>query len=78
MPYITDQLKDELKRREALRPGELTYNIYRLCLDYVGERPVFEDIANVLGSLEASKLEFYRRVVVPFETKKIQQNGDVT
>jgi len=31
----------------------------------------------VIGALEACKLEFYRRAVVPYEDKKIKENGDV-
>lgn len=30
-----------------------------------------------IGALEAAKLEFYRRVVAPYEDKKIFDNGDV-
>jgi len=30
-----------------------------------------------MGALEGAKLEFYRRVVVPYEEKKMKENGDV-
>jgi hypothetical protein len=31
----------------------------------------------VVGALEACKLEFYRRVVTPYEENKMKENGDV-
>ena len=34
-------------------------------------------INEVTGALENAKLEFYRRVVVPYEDMKIKINGDV-
>lgn len=33
-------------------------------------------LADVLGTLECVKLEFYRRVVAPYEDKKCAENGD--
>ena len=32
---------------------------------------------DVLGALEGAKLEFVRRVVVPYEERKMKENGDV-
>jgi hypothetical protein len=31
----------------------------------------------VLGAMEAAKLEFYRRIVSPYEDEKIALHGDV-
>ena len=33
--------------------------------------------ADVIKAFEAAKLEYYRRVLVPYEEKKIAENGDV-
>ena len=33
--------------------------------------------ARILGAVECAKLELYRRAVVPYEKKKIKENGDV-
>lgn len=33
-------------------------------------------LADVLGTIECVKLEFYRRVVAPYEDQKCEQNGD--
>jgi len=31
----------------------------------------------MLGSVEAAKLEIYRRLIAPYEDTKIKENGDV-
>jgi len=86
MPYLRDEDKDEVN---ALRVGvafympqdrslgRLTYAIYRLAHNYLGPSAGFADYAEVLGCLEAAKLELYRRKVAPYEDTKITTNGDV-
>ena len=37
----------------------------------------YEDYRNFIGELESAKLEIYRRLVAPYEDKKIKENGDV-
>jgi hypothetical protein len=115
MPYIVKQHRKELTMREPLRPGELTYELYRLGLHwetdkevedyayemvtrYLGERYRYDDLAIVLGCLESAfmelnrrkkgvpdavvglhfaKLRFYDEIVIPYEDRKIEENGDV-
>ena len=78
MPYIS---KDNRPYAEQapLNVGELTYAITRVCLGYLDdeEHLNFEAIGQVIAALEASKLEFYRRVVAPYEDVKKVENGDV-
>lgn len=31
----------------------------------------------MVGALECAKLELYRRIAIPYEEQKIQENGDV-
>jgi hypothetical protein len=68
---------------EALRsvpprnPGQLNYCLTRLCIEYAGSDPNYERLNAIIGALEACKLEFYRRMVAPYEDAKVQQNGDV-
>lgn len=80
MPYIKQGGRSEIDRRArmAATSGELNYAITKLCkywFQYHGED--YQAINDVLGALEGAKLEFYRRVAVPFEEKKIKENGDV-
>jgi hypothetical protein len=77
MPYI----KQEHRERVAdgvgpFNSGELNYTITKLCIDYLVERD-YDEFNEVVGVLECVKQEFYRRMVAPYEDKKIEENGDV-
>ena len=37
----------------------------------------YADLNAAIGVLECAKMEFYRRVVAPYEDTKIKANGDV-
>jgi len=77
MPYIKQQDKDALCHRPAETPGELNYSITILVLAYVQTHGLsYKSINDVLGAIEGAKLEFYRRVAVPYEESKIKLNGD--
>lgn len=82
MPYITDSAyRTVLRPSSALSastPGELNFQITTLLTQYIKSKGLdYQAINDVLGALEGAKLEFYRRVAVPYEDQKIQQNGDV-
>lgn len=80
MPYITKQQKDTLFDNgfAAGSPGELNFTFTALAYDYFKRMGRDYNAANdVLGALEGAKLEFYRRVVAPYEDVKKEQNGDV-
>ena len=81
MPYInTEKRKHYLVRplNEVIpfSSGDLNYCITVLCQNYMtlGD---YKQMNDVLGALEGAKQEFYRRVVVPYEGQKKDQNGDV-
>lgn len=58
--------------------GELNYVITRLCQLYTKNKGLrYQQINDVLGALDGASKEYYRRVAVPYEDKKIEQNGDV-
>ena len=80
MPYITQDARKELNnnKRKPDTLGELNYEITMLIKDYLdrqGHR--YANYAGVIGVLETIILEYYRRVVVSYEQKKIEENGDV-
>jgi hypothetical protein len=60
-------------------PGNLNYLISRIVDDYVHTvvKPGYADFAEVISTLAAVQMEFYRRVVVPYEEKKLEANGEV-
>jgi hypothetical protein len=80
MPYI----KQEDRKRVGVAvagirtAGELNYIITLIIQDYLrqnGNR--YQQLNDVIGALESCKLEFYRRIVSPYEDDKINENGDV-
>lgn len=77
MPYIKFIDKFEVHKRGAKTSGELNFHITTLILNYLGDNYNYQKINDVIGALESCKLEFYRRLVVPYEEKKIKENGDV-
>ena len=62
----------------AITAGELKYALTRLMVLYLEDKTKnSQTINDCIGALEGCKLEFYRRVVVPYENKRIEKNGDV-
>lgn len=90
MPYIVqadrdgiDEYVKPLVLELAGEPGNLNYAISTLCRDYLAVeehqhgRVRYADLNTVIGVLESAKLELYRRMLSPYEDKKIAENGDV-
>ena len=57
--------------------GELNWMITGRCREYLGPHPRYKDFNEVIGVLECVKMEFYRRMVAPYEDRKKEINGDV-
>ncbi len=86
MPYITKVAREALNGNipEPKTVGELNYCFTKTARTYIEEINAiyqkeginYQIINDVLGALEGAKLEFYRRVVVPYEDQKIIENGD--
>ncbi len=87
MPYI---LKENREKYNALleeligilkkQPldqvdGEINYIVTRILKEVYPLR--YFNLNRAVGVLESCKLEFYRRVVGPYEDTKIEENGDV-
>lgn len=78
MPYIKQNRRNEIDNWDAENSGELNYLLTIQILEYwnrIGHK--YQTINDIIGALEGAKLEFYRRVAVPYEDKKIAENGDV-
>lgn len=85
MPYIKlaarnrfeKQLNDIMHNLPA-DAGELNYLISRIVDIYIQVKGKnYANLNEVTGVLECVKQEYYRRVVSPYEDKKISENGDV-
>lgn len=61
----------------AENPGQLNYQITMLIAEYWTRTGNYQGINDIVGALEGAKLEFYRRIAVPYEDEKIKANSDV-
>jgi hypothetical protein len=81
MPYIKPKDRELIKKYPLSvidTVGELNYRITLLLNRYTSVPGLsYQRINDVLGALEGAKLEFYRRVAVPYENAKMAENGDV-
>jgi hypothetical protein len=78
MPYIREQYKEILENDTPKNPGELNYKITKTCIEYLhNEGTSYKTINEIIGVLECAKMEFYRRIAVPYENLKKKENGDV-
>lgn len=80
MPYIKQERRDAI--RAGAKPqdaGELNFAISILVDDYLKDKgPLrYAHLNEVVGAIDCAKLELYRRVAVPYEDQKIEENGDV-
>lgn len=85
MPYILDTRRDALYNDsledfdDSIKDaGELNYIITNVLITYMRTHgksyKIFNDIS---GAMTESLAEFRRRIIVPYEDKKIEQNGDI-
>jgi hypothetical protein len=83
MPYITKRLRELLVDKDAidkapLTPGELNFVLTSAINEYIRANELsYQTINDIIGALEGAKMEFYRRVAVPYENAKMTENGDV-
>ena len=83
MPYILQVKRkfiDKLVRKlycEIQTSGDLNYTITKLIDYYIGQKPSYDKLNEVLGVLSAVDFELKRRVVAPYEDRKCNKNGDV-
>ncbi len=81
MPYINQERRDDFECEDPDFPGvsgELNFVLTKIIKEYWDlHGPAYQTINDIVGALEGAKLEFYRRIAVPYEDEKIKQNGDV-
>jgi len=80
MPYIPEEARQRLGNGHSRihGVGELNFVLTVFCDEYLKEAGMnYENLNAIIGVLESMKLEFYRRRAVPYEDKKIEENGDV-
>ena len=82
MPYIKKEDRPKFSYGISYlwpaNPGELNYVLTEIIYNYLernGEK--YQTYNDIVGALECCKMELYRRRVMPYEDKKIAENGDV-
>jgi hypothetical protein len=74
MPYISQDRRGRLPETA----GELNYAFTYLINYYRGLKGAsYQTFNDIIGALEGAKIEFYRRIVIPYEDEKRRENGDV-
>jgi len=86
MPYIKKEQKKKYKDILLLlktntdiisNPGELNYLVTKILQIYLIKNKLsYKTLNEIIGAIECSKIEFYRREIVKYENKKIKENGD--
>lgn len=85
MPYIKQERRDDIvdeygrvNPRSIDNAGDLNYAITHLMINYIINKELSYQIINdIVGVLVNAKDEFNRRIIVDYENKKIESNGDV-
>ena len=84
MPYLKedDQVFFDANLQQLLEeintPGDLNFIICTLTRKLarkLGDNYAAHNAA--LGAIECAKLEYYRRIIAPYEDIKIKENGDI-
>jgi len=82
MPYIKederpymDMVVREMERQVVLANGDLNYILFAYCKRNVS--PSYNNYKNFMGELNEAAEEIRRRLLAPYEDKKIIENGDV-
>lgn len=78
MPYIDPQRRIDIQQgSHPINAGELNYALTTVIKTYLKDKDLrYSTINDIMGALEGAKMEFYERVVRPYENKKIKDNGD--
>lgn len=82
MPYVKQDIREQLLTRQPEDVGELTYVISETVRQYIVKKQLDEGVplsyslfSEGIAALENSKLELYRTGLAPYEDVKIQENG---
>ena len=63
---------------EVKSAGDMQYAIAVIIKNFMERKGLnYQNCNDVMGALAGAQMEFYRRTVVPYEDKKIEENGDV-
>lgn len=82
MPYISSDRRPQIDEAIKHLPVDMTVGDLNYTVSRILDREVtlkgksYTVCNNLLGAIYCIGQEFYRRIVVPYEDKKIAENGD--
>lgn len=74
--WVIENLVAFLNEKPEDAVGNLNY-VFTVVLKRLSKDLRYKKANELMGVLECVKQEYYRRVVAPYEDKKIEDNGDV-
>lgn len=91
MPYINHDARKIVHLKESdgnafdaivvddiITAGELQYAMAVMFKSYLKRKGLnYQNCNDIMGALAGAQMEFYRRVVSPYEDSCIERNGDV-
>ena len=91
MPYLNNKFREEIEKEceieklcayfSSLDPddlvGAVNYVVFKIARRYKPKSMSYAKAVAFIGTIECAKQEIYRRIVAPYEDKKIVENGDV-
>lgn len=79
MPYIPKSEKNRVDEDNLItNAGQFNYALNQVISIYIEQNKLnYQTMNDIIGAMECAKMELYRRMVAPYEDKKILQNGDV-
>ncbi len=92
MPYITEKDRPrvcyvdytnsipmlKINLEQIYTAGEMQYAIAEIIKSYIERKGLnYQHCNDIMGALIGAQMEFYRKVVGPYESKKEEQNGPV-
>jgi hypothetical protein len=79
MPYIPKSEKAKVDQDNLItNAGQFNYALNQVISIYLEQNSMsYQTCNDIIGAMECAKMELYRRLLAPYEDKKILQNGDV-
>lgn len=80
MPYVEKKQRSRIINGMSPpeTPGELNFMISHVCREYMRHKQKrYSTFNDIMGALDGAKLEFYRRIIGPYEDRAILKNGDI-
>lgn len=78
MPYITRKRRNEIIN-DTENAGELNYLLTTIIHDYILRKKLcYQTLNEVVGVLECCKTSLIETVLIPYEKKKIKENGTIS